>query len=182
MSALSHLPACSLLLWRELRAARPQPGEGRWAEQAGLRSLCPQAGPGRWRRPESHGQPGAVLQGRGPRGSRASGPAPWVSETPDPWPRLCLQAPIRESLISLSDEDLNRRAVDSFRGEWPAWAPCPWCFSYELATAGWLGGDSRTPAASTHFHSRPRGCGLCRFWAGRPWRCTAGGCGHPQDF
>lgn len=34
---------------------------------------------------------------------------------------LWLQAPIRESLISLSDEDLDRQAVESFRGEWPSW-------------------------------------------------------------
>lgn len=54
-------------------------------------------------------------------GSQACGPAPGPCPAgPRPtaqplWP----QAPIQESLISLSDEDMNRQAVESFQGEWP---------------------------------------------------------------
>lgn len=44
-------------------------------------------------------------------------------------PASLAQAPIQESLISLSDEDMNRQAVESFRSEWPSWVPMsavPW--------------------------------------------------------
>ena len=54
-------------------------------------------------------------------GSQARGPALWpcpAGPRPTAQP-LWLQAPIQKSLISFSDEDTNRQAVESFQGEWP---------------------------------------------------------------
>lgn len=58
---------------------------------------------------------------KGRWGSQAHGPARWpCPRRPQTYsPASWLQAPIQKSLISFSDEDTNRQAVESFQGEWP---------------------------------------------------------------
>lgn len=202
MSALAHptrLSSASVKWPFLLRATGLQPGKGREGQASRAVLSLP------LRLAEAGGDAQKAMASLvqytkvgGRRGSRASGPACLGPTDPRPTAQpLCLQAPIQESLINLSDEDTSRRAVESFQGEWPAWAPWLWglgprhlaAFSREFATSGKLaggrgrvGGSSCSPAAFARFYSCLRCCGLCRFGAGRQWRCTVWGLRHPQNF
>lgn len=88
------------------------------------------------------------------------------------WP----QAPIQESLICLTDEDMNRQAVESFQGEWPQYpgSLCLWCLGPRRLVAFSLswptqGGSLVVPVTHslTHFCSHQRARALCGVRAGK---------------
>lgn len=108
-------------------------------------------------------------------GSQACRPARWPCPTsPRPTAQpLWLQAPIQESLISFSDEDTNRQAVESFRGEWPQplGSLCLRPRSPVALSLPSQGGArvAPVPRGPPHFYSCSRGCGLYGVCAGRQW-------------